>query len=269
LPVEVPQPAEALVRCERSIHRIAFDGSGICLPNHPDPDQEAILIEFGWVCRCHVVRHAWEHGRRNVLPRPLQASFDSYRIAALWKAYEESGCAKEGRAALKRLKKALDKRTDLTIKSVFRACDCRTPPSGGRTVWVWVEGEPSVSAECYRRFHRPVPWWLRVMLKVRPDWYHRVYERGLAVIDGKFVLDILTADAPWSGALVTNGHQVPVPAWVAALGNTPDLSEGPLALAVYQARGYKVCARPARVVTEVGPDGKQRTVLRPLTVPSR
>jgi hypothetical protein len=110
----------------------------------------------------------------------------------------------------------------------------------------------------------------RVEVVLRPDWVYRVLERGLAVIDGKMVLDLVAAaDVPQPGVLISLGRPVPIPSWFAALGKKPDLTQGPLALAVYPGTGCSVYAQPARVVNEVGPGGKPRTVLRPLAGPGR
>jgi hypothetical protein len=276
LPVEVPRPVEVRVRCDGYIHRIEFDGRRLRLLDHRDLKRERLCMKFGADWPCHDVLDAWRRGKQQKLPEGLRAALNSHRLAKLWAAYQASESPEETRTALLRLEQASNCRTAQAAESAFRTCSYRTDLCRVRPQRFWVDNEPSASIEILRPGPRCANSWflprprfdtgcLHAQVAVRPDWYYRVYERGLAVIDGKLVLDILTdADLPLPGELRAFGHKVPVPSWIAGLGDELDLRRGPLALVVYQGRGYTVRPRPAWVVEEPGPDGKPRKVLKPL-----
>jgi hypothetical protein len=266
LPVEVPRPVEVRVRCDGDIQRIKFDGRRLRLLDHPDSRREKIVLALGATWCCYEVRDAWRRGEQQNLPMGLPAALESRWLAKLWAAYEASESPEETCAALERLERAINDRTTRAVKSAYCTFSYGNPPSSMLFQRFLVGDEPSASIENWSSCHEgglglPYP-----NVRVRPDWYYRVYERDFAVIDGKLVLDILTeADLPLPSVLMSFGRQFRVPSWIADLGDEPDLTQGPLALVVYQGPENTLCPRPARVVEEPGEDGKPRKVLKPLT----
>jgi hypothetical protein len=255
IPQPPPPAAQAKVRCNGSMHTVCFDGESIRLPSHDDLRKEWMLLEFGGGCRCLEVLLAWRDKVPSLIPDGLRGAYDNWRVAraeARRRRSERDAGVRDGWLPpetgrikhddpLKAVKNAVEARAQRAANAALERCGYRTRG------WfdVKVGGEPGVQR--HRR-------WTDVT--VGGGWYARVYESGLAVVDGRFVLAVLTrSDVEHRRMRRSLGHEDPPSWWVRAFGEEPELSKT-CVLALFQGRGNALRARPAFVVEKAGPTGR-------------
>jgi hypothetical protein len=256
LPVEPPAPVTIKVRCEGHLHRVVFDGQHLHLPDHPNLRRYETLFEFGHRYPCLKVLEAWRKRLRKVLPRPLLGAFDRWREQR-FQARQAALLARQAAADDENYERGdrlvYHPRTVQAVRTALEQCHCHsrsralTPP-----VSVHLGLGPGATGTTYG----PI-------IQVGYNWYRTVFQAGLAVIDGRFILAVLTEEELRHRRLrQALGRSVPARWWLPALGETPNLAKGPYVLAVYQGRGCTLRLRPARVVSISNPDGTTRRVLR-------
>jgi hypothetical protein len=260
LPVGPPEPVTATVRCNGGLHHVVFDGQHLHLPDHPEPDLSRweTLFEMGnRGCRCLEVREAWREGVRSLVPRLLLSAF-RWQLAR-YRARQDAERAWLEAAAdadtLRLFERWNNPRTVRAVQSALEHCDYR---SADAKPGLRISLGRRPFAEGNRRF---------LTFQVGYGWYRTVFQAGLAVVDGRLVLAVLTEEELCHRRLrQALGLSVPDRWWLPVLGETPNLAEGPYVLAVYQGRGCTLRPRLARVVSVTGPDGTTRRVLRPCAV---
>jgi hypothetical protein len=184
------------------MHRIVFDGMNLHLPDHADLRRDQVLREFGSKCRCLGIREAWrnwdptlspDEQKRN-LPTALRTVFLDWRegrcrarCVARESCEEHPSVHERGRIVW-------------AVKRSLVACGIgwHTPVSYRVPFAVDIEDHPDVSGFwCTCPYEEK--WYLRhgapnrlLQVAVKPDWLRKVYQRKLDVIDGRFVLDVVT-----------------------------------------------------------------------------
>jgi hypothetical protein len=242
--VNPPAPTEVKVRCGGGVHRVVFDGTSLGLPDHPQLARDEILFGFGGRCRCLEVRRAWVARARDVLPDGLLDAYDGWRVA------RPDARARRGTTGvtLWAIKNAVELRSLQAARATLAQC----PYKLGRGWLSFAVGDrPGVFKNEWGQ-----------VVTVSCGWYSRVFLREMAVIDGRFVLSVLTRDD-------VDHRQMPkelkrparVPWWVGPFGEAPDLSQT-CVLALFQARGAALRPQPAIATTTVGPDGLSVRTLR-------
>jgi hypothetical protein len=258
LPAEAPAPVTVRVRCDGHLHRVVFDGRHIHLPDHPNLSRDETMFEFGARCRCLEIRVAWRKRVPEVLPRPLWKAFE-WRLAR-YQTRQDAVLARKAAAEVAAWERTRQlEHNPRTVKAVRSALEehCHYRVSSPiPALCVRLGGGPCASG-----------YGSRLSFRVTPGWYFTVFKAGLAVVDQRLVLAVLTEEEIGHRRLLLSlGQPVPDRWWLAALGETLDLAKGPYVLAVFQGRGYSLHERLARVVTVTGPDGSTRQVLRPCRV---
>lgn len=231
------EEVEVRVRCQHKVHYIRLQKSGrLTLCDHEE--SVATLIDAAKAARtigsnlvrCGEVAAAWRVGDYRRLPDPLRQPCQQ----AFQRALDRQAIAYM--PAPRTLHERLVGRTRAAAMYVLQhRAEYRRAQSS------WVGGEhaidvtvgPTVSAEggSEKVWHAKHTWsgtnsHLRVC--VRRDWLFQVFDRGLANIDGVFVLDVLDAEQP-------NAIEV---------------------VAVRQSRGFSV--RAANAVIRTQPDGQRK-----------
>jgi hypothetical protein len=268
LPATAPQPATAKVRCGGWMHSITFDGQHLHLPDHLDLKRDKVLFQFGTRCHCLEVLEGWDKRHRKQIPAALLGIFDRWRL----RRYERRRHGEEALEEEFRLQNGLRRNVLDKIrgaaKAEFAKCSYRQGVAGAPELCVWVGHRPNAKVEFEARLTRsdlfcPVSrWWFDLLVEY--GWYRRVYSRGLAAIDRRFILDVLEEDdVDRRKSRQDLDRPIAEPWWVTWLGENPDLSQGSYVLAVFRGRGNSVRPRPARVVEVLGPDGQPRKVLKP------
>jgi len=200
--------ATTKVLCNRYAHTIGLTPRGaLVLCNHPDLETELALVALGAPTpRCLSILQSWRDGDYAVLPDEIYPAL----IKALEKRGDRQRAARESADPLEvpfhiRAKE----RVRAMAEEALRQCGYRR----SHTMWVGGEhivaayiGEPDIvgsSNDVWRLGFRGTNSWIDVT--VRPSWYSRVYKRGLAVVSGSFVLDVISEDE--KGLIVLAGRQ--------------------------------------------------------------
>jgi hypothetical protein len=245
------------------MHRIIYDGKKLKFPDHPEMAREKKLFEFGARCRCLEVQQGWAQRVRRLMPEPLRPAFDQWR-----EARSRGRRLAESRHEGLDLLNAVTHRVEEAVRAALARCNYRRNPKRKHETEIVVGTMPGARMEV-----APGPslysWRTtfpdsRMTIWVGYSWVRAVHQAGLAVIDGRLVLAALTEDELRHRKLLrARGCPLKDSWWAASCGEEPDLSRGPLVMALRQGRGYSVRPRLARVVEVPGPDGQPRKVLRP------
>jgi hypothetical protein len=266
------------------MHRVVFDGQYVHLPDHPDLQRDYQYFELGDACRCLQVREAWRRltppeestggfapgaeeiwrrRMRAVLPPCFRKAFDDWRVARSMARRELRRL--HLRQHIRLYREAIAKRESAVTQALCLAeYDYR--PVQTPNIWVQVEpGDPEVyldnvpTTSTFRRVGRKARQRTSVgtlSVKVGPGWYGRVYQRGLALVDRKLILAVLTeADIDYRQRLKASGKSAPAPWWVESFGEHPDLSKGTCVLVLCTIGTYCCQLRSARVVAGQNSDG--------------
>jgi len=193
----------ATIRCNGRMHRIVLTKSGrLVLVDHPDLAAERAMVALGGEkCRCLEVLDCWRLGRLAELPRILQVQRNEAAMLAarrymLTEKVDPLEISWRRCFALRRnnalihLAQLLLEQTDYMRSVAFRRFTVRIGPKAIDCT-VWWKGRTA--------------WQADISVLMLPQWYDRVYRRGLAVVDGIFVLDVF--DEHWDGIRVLAGRQ--------------------------------------------------------------
>jgi hypothetical protein len=261
LPINGAKPATARVRCSNQFHQIVFDGKALHFPGHPNLGRDKLLFKMGGRCRCLEVQRAWARMVNRLLPAGLYDAYCGWRLARRG----ARAAARRGTDQLDSLRERIIRRIARAVKTALSKCDYRLSPDGNHTVQINVGGEPGGAREDLLSWGVPAS---RLRLQVGWGWYLRVWKRGLAVVEGKLVLAVLTEDdLRYRKELQALKRPCPKPWWVEPLGEDPDLTQGPYVLALCPDPLGSVNPLPARVVEIAGPDGKLVKVLQAVQAP--
>jgi len=188
------------VRCSGSLHTISLiDRGALVLHDHDIEAERALVALGGEPCRCLQVLDAWRKRDRAKLPGQLRPALDA--------SIARRETRRENRSFTDPLiSKSLVSRAALRSASVATAelkkCSYRrseTRWAGGDHVARAHVGEPGISGDSVRVWSENGKWSgtdSYVTASVPLNWLRRVHRRGLASIDGVFVLDILDDTNP-------------------------------------------------------------------------
>jgi len=200
--------ASTKVRCGRHMHTIGLTPRGaLVLCDHPDVNTELALVALGAPTPyCLSILQSWRDGDYAILPDEIYPAL----IKALERRDDRQRAARESADPLEvpfhiRAKE----RVRAMAEEALRQCGYRR----SHTMWVGGEhivtayiGEPDIvgsSSGVWRLgFHGTNGW---IDVTIRLSWYSRVYRRGLAVVGGSFVLDVIAEDE--KGLIVLAGRQ--------------------------------------------------------------
>lgn len=196
------------VRCDGHLHTISLTPSGaIVLHDHPDRAEveRAFAALGGEPCRCLQVMDAWRRKNRSALPADLRPAFDEARARA----------EKRSRRAIDPLTIPFVSRASARVtklaKAALESCSYRrskTRWAGGDHIVRVRIGQPGISGYGERVWSSNGKWPgtdSYIIATISLSWFTRVYRRGLAVVDGCFVLDVLSEDE--KGITVLAGKQ--------------------------------------------------------------
>lgn len=189
----MPETITARVRCCGQMHRIAYRPYGpLALLDHTSVT-EALAVDALTDCRCGEVIRAWRDKDVYRLPKDLapKASRAQWFASARQK-YRAPGADP--------LATPLRDRMAARVKAIATAqldrCTyrrCRSQWAGGIDNWiVTIAPQPSLSRTTWKEWSSNGKWSGtsgRLDVALRLDWFARVYKRGLAIVDGCFILD--------------------------------------------------------------------------------
>jgi len=204
--------ATCRVRCSGHMHKISIAKSGaLVFHGHPNgmKAERAFAALGGEPCRCLQVLDAWKIRKRQKLPAVLQLALDE-----TVKRKNEQMLKIHG--GIDRLKLPIDLRVARKVSryanEALKKCSYRRSQStwagGNHHISVVVKPEIDISGSTNRVWSKNGKWSGNdsyINAAVALTWYSRVYRRGLAVIDGIFVLDVLSEDE--KGYTVLAGKQ--------------------------------------------------------------
>ena len=197
------------VRCSGHMHTITLTESGaLVLHDHPDLITERALVALGGkLPRCLAILEAWKQKDRATLPPALRPAFDK-RMKKLWqRASNKYNCDPLDTPIFER---TVEKATTLAHITLGK-CAYKRQEWPGNTDRIRI-GKPDICGMAVTQKKTIIT------VTIPPVWLARVYRRGLAVVDGWFVLDVLAEDE--KGYLVLAGRQgkefeiYPSQAWV-------------------------------------------------------
>jgi len=198
------------VRCNGHMHRIVLTKSGrLVLVDHPDLKAERALVALGGKkCRCLEVLDAWRRRDIKSLPDVLKTKL---REAADVAARRETASRAADRLAM-----------PLAARMEERLCELAMSLLPATRYW-WIRtafaseyvhririGPPAIGSSRWLGYSQNKTWlgtFSEISVSIPASWYHRVYRRGIAVVDGCFVLDVLGEDE--GGIRVLAGRQGP------------------------------------------------------------
>ena len=223
--------AKVKVRCSGKLHTITVTESGaIVLHDHHQGTDRAFVALGGEKCRCLQVLEAWRLRDRAKLPAGLRPALDA---AIKVTQHRRSVSAYVDPLTVPIVHRARQ-RVITAAEKMLSECGYRRSQSswagGDHMISVGVSDDPGISGSSDRVWSDNGKWSgtdSSVSATVPLAWFSRIYRRGLAVINGCFVLDIIAED----------GKSITV-------------------LAGKQGRGFDVYPRPARIVTSS--DGSRR-----------
>lgn len=195
----------ARVRCNGARHEIAVTPSGaLVLRNHNLSAEKALIALGGSSCRCLQVLDAWKRQNRNALPAGLKAAFDAARSKPRFRTVPDDPLLIpfQARAAA---------RVTAVAEKTLADCVYRRSQSswaGGEHIVSARIGQPDISGHGERVWSANGKWPGTnscITATVPLTWFIRVYRRGLAVVNGCFVLDVISEDA--KGLTVLAGRQ--------------------------------------------------------------
>ncbi|KNZ70325.1 hypothetical protein Tfer_0885 [Thermincola ferriacetica] len=191
------------VRCEGALHTISITPSGaVVLHDHPDIKADRAFEALGGEpCRCLKVLETWRRGvklpfYRRDLPAGLRPAFDAGREKA---AARRRRNAKADPLSVPFATRAAARVARLAGKAL-ETCSyrrSRTSWAGGNHEVCVRIGDPVISGSSSRVWSHNGKWPgtdSYVSAAVPLQWFSRVWRRGLAVVDGCFVLDVLSED---------------------------------------------------------------------------
>jgi hypothetical protein len=269
------------------MHRVVFDGQYVHLPDHPDLERDYLYFELGAEIRCLQVREAWRRltplqqstrrfdphmneawcrQMRAVLPACFRKAFDDWRVARSMARHELRCLHIKQRLEHMRLNPGAIAKTESAVTQALCLAKYNYRPVQTSNIWVQVEpGDPEVyldsvpTTSTFRRVGRKARQSTSVgtlRVQVGPGWYGRVYQRGLALVDRKLILAVLTeADIDYRQRLKASGKSAAAPWWVESFGEHPDLSKGTCVLVLGTIETYRCQLRCARVVEGQNSDG--------------
>ena len=192
------------VRCSGKLHRITLMESGhLVFHDHESIKAEEVLYVLGGErCRCLEVLHLWRE--RNAVKRGIVCS----RLPAkLWDAYVAAVKLSEERGRVATdpgdhlslpLRGRLIKRIRGCVFEAIGKCNYRRSKSrwaGGAHYDSVLIGTPaSISGESIKVWSANTGWSgtnSAIYITVPSSWYCNIYRRGLAVVEGMFVLDVV------------------------------------------------------------------------------
>jgi hypothetical protein len=191
------------------MHTITLTESGaLVLHDHPDLITERALVALGGkLPRCLAILEAWKQKDRATLPPALRPAFDK-RMKKLWqRASNKYNCDPLDTPIFER---TVEKATTLAHITLGK-CAYKRQEWPGNTDRIRI-GKPDICGMAVTQKKTIIT------VTIPPVWLARVYRRGLAVVDGWFVLDVLAEDE--KGYLVLAGRQgkefeiYPSQAWV-------------------------------------------------------
>lgn len=196
------------VRCDGHLHTISLTPRGaLVLHDHPDraEAERAFAALGGEPCRCLWVLEAWRRGDRSALPAGLRAAFDEARARAEKRVPRVTDPLTV--PFLSRAEARVQKLAEAALeRCAYRRSETRWA-GGKHEVHVRI-GTPDISGYSDRVWSRNGKWPgtdSYITATVPLSWFTRVYRRGLAVVDGSFVLDVLGEDE--KGFTVLAGRQ--------------------------------------------------------------
>lgn len=198
------------VRCDGHMHTISLaEGGTIVLRNHRNIQAEQAIRALGSEpCRCLKALEAWRNRDRQALPAELRPMLD----AAIARHAGRSAAQREHIDPLTlSLRERVARKTIPVAKAALESCFYRrstTSWAGGNHFAIIYIGRPAISG-CGDRVWSSNGKWPGtdsvVSATVPLTWLARVHRRGLAVVDGCFVLDVLDEDE--KGITVLAGKQ--------------------------------------------------------------
>jgi len=219
----------ARVRCSGQLHAISITGRGaVILHAHNLKSERTMVALGGEPCRCLQVLEAWRARDRKSLPEGLRPALDATTRREKKKRVDPLSLP---------LRDRLTKKMQEIARSNILSANYRRSQStwagGDHVVLVYPDRgilPASISGGSDRVWSNNGKWsgnnsYIHATLS--PLWLIRVYKRGLAVVDGSFVLDIITQDD--KGITVLAGKQGrgfevnPAQARVIFDGDTPRL----------------------------------------------
>ncbi len=197
------------VRCSGSLHRISITGRGaVLLHDHKDLQAErAMQVIGGEKCRCMEILDAWRKGIPHRLPPALRP--------LLYAAGEKRSQRVKTRSCTDWLSLPVCSRVAARTRGItmeeLEKCSYRRSQSswaGGNHECLGLVGKPGISGSSDRVWSSNGKWsgndsYIHAVVPL--TWLVRVYQRGLAVVDGCFVLDVLSEDE--KGYTVLAGRQ--------------------------------------------------------------
>jgi hypothetical protein len=194
------------VRCSGALHTISLMKDGaLVLHDHPNraEAERAFVALGGEPCRCLQVLDTWRKRERSALPADLRPALDAIRKK------------KRFQCGMDPLTVPLRLRAEARIKKLAEAaleqCSYRrseTSWAGGDHIVSAKIGDPAISGFGRRVWSENGKWPgtdSYITATVPLSWFSSVYRRGLAIVDGSFVLDVLAEDA--KGITVLAGKQ--------------------------------------------------------------
>ncbi len=197
------------VRCSGRMHTVTLTESGaLVLHDHPDLITERALVALGGkLPRCLAILEAWKQKDRATLPPVLHPALNEAqkktKERVMRNTFTDPLSVSFRTRAEERVKKIAE---DLLQKCAYRRSQSRW--AGGNHIACARVGEPHICGGSEQVRSENGKWTgtnSYVSATVPISWFTRVYRRGLAVVDGWFVLDVLTEDE--KGFTVLAGRQ--------------------------------------------------------------
>lgn len=183
------------VRCSGSLHTISLSDRGALVLHDHDPEAERALVALGGKpCRCLQVLEAWRTSNRASLPADLRPALDAAN--AIHEERRKNRSFTDPLADTSFVRRA-KMRVAATATAELKKCSYRrseTRWAGGDHIVGVNVGEPGISGDSVRVWSENGKWSgtdSYINATVPLSWLRRVYKRGMAVVGGVFVLDIL------------------------------------------------------------------------------
>ena len=187
------------VRCSGALHRITLDQNGrLALHDHKKSDHEhAFAALGGQPCRCIEVRQAWQRGNRAKLPQKLRKKMDDAILIKQSRMDSNNGDPLDMPIIYR-----LNLRIKAAVHQLLNSCGYRKTQStwaGGNHYVSVAIGDPDISGESDIVWSSNGKWSgtnSTFSVQVPARWYTKVYKRGIGVVDGIFVLELIQVLSP-------------------------------------------------------------------------
>lgn len=223
-------PEAVRVRCSGAMHAISVTAGRLRLENHSLKAERSFVALGGEKCRCVQILDAWREQDRKVLSPALCLELTAAHTAAASKKKNHQTARDP---LLSPLAVRLATRVTAAAKKSLIACGYRRSQSG------WAGGEhyagsyisphPTISGWSDRVWSDNGKWSgsnSHVSAGVPLGWYSRVYNRGLAIIDGCFILDVFPGEVVLAGKQGRGFEVYPAPAKISSTGKLQWIKEG-------------------------------------------